>query len=61
MLQTLYGNNCSIRQRERVIGPALAPFVDELISNCSKEADSGTVSYIIAGVYICIIIPLKPL
>ena len=43
MLQTLYSNNCSIEQRERVIGPALALFLDEFISNCSKEADSGRV------------------
>ena len=27
-----------------MIGPALAPIVDEFVSNCSKEADSGTVS-----------------
>ena len=47
MLQMLYGNSCSIADRERVIGPALAPIVDEYISNCSKEVDSGIVnSYI---------------
>ena len=44
MLQVLYGNSCSIANRERVIGPALAPIVDEFVTNCSKEIDSGTVS-----------------
>ena len=44
MLQVLYGNSCSIADRERVIGPALAPVADEFISDCSKEADSGTVN-----------------
>ena len=41
-LNTLY--NCSIADRERVIGPALAPIIDEFVTNCSKEASSGLVS-----------------
>ena len=45
LLQTLYSNSCSIEQRERVIGPALAPITDEFISNCSKEVESGIVRY----------------
>ena len=45
MLQVLYGNSCSIVDRERVIGPALAPILDEFISDCSKEAESGTVNF----------------
>ena len=44
MLYMLYGNSCSIADRERVIGPALAFMVEEFISDCSKEADSGTVN-----------------
>lgn len=40
----LYGNSCSIADRERVIGPALALTVDEFVTDCSKEVDSGTVS-----------------
>ena len=43
----LYGNSCSIADRERVIGPALAPIVEEHISNCSKEVDSGIVKPIV--------------
>ena len=44
MLQVLYGSSCSIADRERVIGPALAPIADEFITNCSKVAESGTVN-----------------
>ena len=44
MLQMLYGNSCSIINRERVIGPALAPILDEFVTDCSKEVDSQTVS-----------------
>ena len=47
MLQVLYGNSCSIADRERVIGPALAPIIEEYISNCSKEVDSGIVKLIV--------------
>ena len=48
MLQVLYGNSCSIADRERVIGPALAPIDNEYISsNCSKEVDSGIVRLIL--------------
>ena len=37
--------NCTAAQREQVIGPALSPLQDEFISNCSKKADSGIVSF----------------
>ena len=47
MLQVLYGNSCSIADRERVIGQALAPIDNEYISsNCSKEVDSEIVRLI---------------
>ena len=44
ILQSLYNNNCSAAQRERVIGPAMSPLQDEFISNCSKTVGSGIVS-----------------
>ena len=53
MLQVLYGNSCSIANRERVIGPALAPIVGEHISNCSKEVDSGIVKLIVQYTQAC--------
>ena len=53
MLQVLYGNSCSIADRERVIGPALAPIVDEYISNCSKEVDSGIVKPVVQYTQAC--------
>ena len=43
-LQMHYGNSCRIADRERVIGPALVPIVEDYISNCSKEVDSGIVN-----------------
>ena len=43
-LRILYKNNCTVEQREHVIGPAMAPLQDEFISNCSIMADSGIVS-----------------
>lgn len=36
---------CSVADRENVIGPALSPLKDEFISDCSKTADSGAVSF----------------
>lgn len=36
-------NNCSIAERESVIGPALAPLADKFITNCSFTSQNGKV------------------